>query len=468
MEENNRNHPARVNPMGVRPIPRLMLSMAAPMMLSMLVQALYNVVDSYYVSRITSETVANMGDKAVSALTLVFPVQLLITALCVGTGVGVNAVLSRSLGAGDRERASRAAGNQKLLSICYCILTVVFGALFGRAFLRGQASDGLTLEMAESYLSVITGLSLAQYGYMCYEKLLQSTGKAVLTMIGQLCGAVTNILLDPILIFGRMGLPAMGVKGAALATVIGQGVGALVVIVFHYSKNKEIGNGLRYLRPDWLLIGEIYRVGAPAIVMQSLGSVSAYGLNRILGMIHPGAIAAYGIYNRLQSFIFMPIFGLNNADVPIVAYNLGARKRRRIFEAIRTALLFAGVIMLTGTLIVELFAPRLAGIFSLSPEAGALCITALRIIGAGYLLVGCNVVLSGVCQALGSGLISLLSSCLRQLIIILPGAWLLSRLPGAESLVWIVFPVAEAVALVVTIPLFRRLYLQRVKDMPLE
>lgn len=453
------------NKMGHMPMPKLLITMAAPMILSMLVQALYNVVDSYYVSRITAPGVADMADKAVSALTLVFPVQMLITGLCVGTGVGVNAALSKSLGARDHERAGYVAGNSMLLGIGYYVFVLLFGIFGTVPFLKGQTSDPITLQLGIDYMTVITVGAFCNIGYMTFEKLLQATGKTVATMCGQMTGAVMNIILDPIFIFGKFGLPAMGVKGAAVATVLGQGCGAVAVAVLHFALNKEVKNSLKYLRPHKEIIVQIYRVGAPAIVMQTLGSVSAYGVNVLLGSISGAAIAAYGIYNKLQNFLFMPCIGLNNASIPVIGFNFGARNRGRIRAAIGCGLGYALAIMAVGTSAVEIFAPQLAGIFDLSAEAFGLCVQALRIISAGYVFVGANVILQGVCQALGNGMYSLVVSILRQAVIVLPAIWLLSGLDNAARLVWAAFPAAELIAFAVAAVLTAHLYKKRVADM---
>ncbi len=453
------------NKMGIMSMPKLLITMAAPMVLSMLVQALYNVVDSYYVSQITAAGIADMSDKAVSALTLVFPVQMLITGVCVGTGVGVNAALSKSLGERNYERANRVAGNSIFLGIAFYLLILLFGLTATDLYLSGQTSDPVTLQLAAQYMRVITVGAFANVGYMTFEKMLQATGKTVATMTGQLIGALTNIILDPILIFGKFGLPAMGVKGAALATVIGQGCGAVVVCILHFVLNKEVKNHLSYVVPRKDIIAQIYRVGAPAIVMQTLGSVSAYGINMILGGISQTALAAYGIYNKLQSFAFMPSLALNNASIPVIGFNFGARDKARIRGAVRWDLIYVSGIMTAATVLFELFAPQIVGIFSLSDAALVMCTRAVRIIAAGYIFVGINVILQGVCQALGNGMYSLLISLLRQAVIILPGAWALSLLPNAADIVWLVFPAAEAIAFVVAAVLSLKLYKERTGQM---
>ncbi len=460
------NRLPRENPMGTQPVPRLMLSMAAPMMLSMLVQALYNVVDSLYVSYISDTAgILNAGDKAVNALTLAFPLQLMITALCVGTGVGVNAALSRSLGQGDRKLASRIAGNALVLSLGYYVLIALFGFFGTQAYISSQTKDPVTIAFGVSYLRIITIGSLGMTCYMCFEKLLQATGKSVPSMIGQLVGSITNIILDPVLIFGWFGLPAMGVAGAALATIIGQFASFLAALGLHLWKNTELDKGLSMLKPDLRIIGRIYAVGAPAIVMQTLTSVMTYGVNLILGAISESAITAYGIYFKLQSFIFMPSFGLNNAAVPIISFNYGAGQKKRIRQAILSALAIVSVIMLLGTGILQIFSPQMVSWFSVSQDAAKLCVQVLRIITLGFLFAGINIVLQGTCQALGNGIYSLIISALRMIVIALPLAWLFSRLPNAQDVVWYAFPLAELAACIAAVSLTLHIYRRRTAAM---
>lgn len=452
------------NKMGTMPIPRLMISMGTPMMLSMIVQAFYNVVDSLFVSYIPdTDMIVHAGDKAVNALTLAFPVQMLIMAFCVGTGVGVNSALSKSLGMKDRERASRIAGNAVFLSVCYYIAVLLFGLFGVNAYIKGQTGDPVVAEYGISYLRIITICSFGSIWYMCFEKLAQATGKTVAAMVGQLAGSLTNIILDPIFIFGYFGIPAMGVSGAAVATVLGQCVSFAVILTLHFKKNTEITNSFSMLRPDAVIIRQIYTVGAPAIVMQALTSVMTYGMNLILGGISATAVTAYGVYYKLQNFIFMPAFGLNNASVPIISYNYGAKKTERIRDSVRYGLLIVSAIMAVGIVLLQCFARPLVNCFSLSEEAIALCVTALHIITCGFLFAGANIILQGVCQALGNGIYSLLISFVRMIVVPLPLAWLLAGLQGAASFVWISFPVAEAAACVFAVVLTIRIYRKRVK-----
>ncbi len=455
------------NRMGTVPIPRLMISMGAPMMLSMFVQALYNIVDSLYVSHIPdTASIVNAGDKAVAALTLAFPIQMLITSLCVGTGVGVNAALSRSLGQGNRERASHIAGNAVVLSVLYYVLIAAFGLFATPAYIRSQTDNPVTYAFGCSYLRIVTVCSLGMTLYLCFEKLLQSTGQSTSAMIGQLVGSVTNIILDPILIFGWLGLPALGVAGAAIATVAGQFVSCIATILLHLRKNRELDKRPAMLRPDPAIIGRIYAVGAPAIAMQALGSVMSYGMNLILGSISEAAITAYGIFFKLQSFIFMPAFGLNNASVPIIAYNYGARRKGRIRDAVFVGIGISCSIMAFGILLLQLFCRHVVGWFAVSDAVAQLSVTALRIITCGFLFAGANIVLSGACQALGNGVYSLIISILRMIVVVLPVAWLLSRQPNARNIVWLAFPISEFVALLASILFAVHLYRRRTGDMP--
>lgn len=452
--------PSNKNRMGTQPVRSLLVSMGVPMALSMIVQALYNVVDSLFVSHIPG-----LGDSAINALALAFPVQMLMTAVCVGTGVGVNSSLSKSLGKGDKERARRIASNSVLLSLAYYLVMLVFGLFFVRAFLSLQSADDLVLGLGEDYLSIITICSFGTIGYMCFEKLLQATSKSTEAMIGQLVGALTNIILDPILIFGYFGLPAMGVTGAAAATIIGQVFSFIAVFTLHITRNKEAAIKISYIAPRKDILAEIYKVGGPAIVMQSLTSVMTFGMNIILGSVSAAAVVAYGIYYKIQNFVFMPCFGLNNASVPIISFNYGARNKQRIKDAIRYGLLYVCSIMLLGTLLLQLFAHQIVGWFSISDEAFGLCVRALRIVTVGFVFAGANIILQGVCQALGNGVYSLVISLLRLVVITLPLAKALSYLPNASQVVWVAFPAAEMTACIVASLLASHMYRKRCKDL---
>lgn len=434
------------NKMGIEPVGSLILKMGIPMILSMMLQAFYNIVDSYFVS-----SMEGVGDAAVNALTLAFPIQALMVALAIGTGVGVNSLLSKFLGMGDRKTASRIAGNAVFLSVCTYILFLIFGLFFVDAYISSQTSDPIIQEMGCSYLKICTVLSFGSVIYMIYEKLLQGTGKTVLSTIAQVSGAITNIILDPIMIFGMFGCPALGIAGAAYATVIGQVVSLVLGMIFHHTKNKEIETKAEYLIPDKEIITAIYRVGIPAIIMQALMSVMTYCINIIFVRVSGSVVTAYGIYFKIQQFVFFAAFGLNNAIIPIVAFNYGMRDRARIFKAIRCGLLYNAIIMLAGAILLQVFGKQIIGIFDVSTEVKELSIQAVRIVTLGYIFVGANVIFQGIFQALGEGIKSLVISAIRLIIVVLPLAYFFTTLPNAQNIVWAAFPIAEACGLVVSI-----------------
>lgn len=434
------------NKMGIEPVGSLILKMGIPMILSMMLQAFYNIVDSYFVS-----SMEGVGDAAVNALTLAFPIQALMVALAIGTGVGVNSLLSKFLGMGDRKTASRIAGNAVFLSVCTYILFLIFGLFFVDAYISSQTSDPIIQKMGCSYLKICTVLSFGSVIYMIYEKLLQGTGKTVLSTIAQVSGAITNIILDPIMIFGMFGCPALGIAGAAYATVIGQVVSLVLGMIFHHTKNKEIETKAEYLVPDKEIITAIYRVGIPAIIMQALMSVMTYCINIIFVRVSGSVVTAYGIYFKIQQFVFFAAFGLNNAIIPIVAFNYGMRDRARIFKAIRCGLLYNAIIMLAGAVLLQVFGKQIIGLFDVSTEVKELSIQAVRIVTLGYIFVGANVIFQGIFQALGEGIKSLVISAIRLIIVVLPLAYFFTTLPNAQNIVWAAFPIAEACGLVVSI-----------------
>lgn len=447
------------NKMGIIPIPQLLLNMGLPMMISMLGQALYNVVDTFFVSQIPStEAVSNMGDKAINALTLAYPVQMLIMALGVGTGVGINALLSRNLGKGNHEQSNKIAGNAIVISFCYFVVIFLFGILGANIFINSQTQDPIIAEMGITYLKIVTVFSFGTIGYMCMEKIVMATGNTVATMIGQLVGALVNIILDPIMIYGLLGLPAMGAAGAAWATVIGQIASLVVIIIACMRNSKEIHLGFRYLRPQKDIIKKIYTIGLPAIIMQILVPIMSYGMNLILGTISASAVTAYGIYYKLQNFIFMPAYGLNNASIPIISFNLGTKSQKRISDACKYALYYVTVIMLIGFLLLQIFAKQIVGVFSIAEESTQLCILSLHIITAGFFFAGVNIILQGVCQAFGKGHYSLIISLLRFIVVALPLAYLLSILPSGNMYVWASIPIAEVCACFIAIVLSKKAY----------
>ncbi|WP_087066284.1 MATE family efflux transporter [Intestinibacillus massiliensis] len=453
------NEKMEMNKMGVQPMPRLLLTMGLPMVLSMALQALYNIVDSYFVSCMqgTAE-IANMGDYAVNALTLAFPVQMLMVAVGVGTGVGVNAVLSKSLGEGNRGKGSRIAGNSVFLGLCTYAVFLLFGLCGVGLYLKSQTADPVVLEMGRTYLGICTVFSFGVTMYMTYEKLLQATGRTTLSTLAQVAGALTNIVLDPVMIFGYFGLPAMGIAGAAWATVIGQFVSFALDAVFHYRFNRrDLSTAFRYMRPDRGIIREIYQVGVPAVIMQALMSIMTYGVNIIFGAVSSAAVTAYGVYYKIQQFVFFAAFGMNNAMIPVIAFNYGRMDRRRVRQGIRYGMGYTLAIMLLGAVLLQVCARQVAGVFALSDEIQSLCVCAIRIITLGYLFVGANIAYQGIFQALGDGVGSLILSLLRLIVVALPLAWAFTKSARAETLIWTAFPVAEACAFLAALFLMRRL-----------
>lgn len=430
------------NKMGVMPVNRLLISMSLPMMISMLVQALYNVVDSIFVSRI--------NENALTAVSLAFPLQSLMISLGTGTGVGINALLSKSLGEKDVKKANKVAVNGVMLAVVSYVIFLIIGLLAVKPFYRSQTTDAQILEYGYQYLTVVCCCSFGMYGQFIFERLLQSTGKTVYTMITQSTGAIINIILDPILIFGYFGLPKMGVMGAATATVIGQIIAAIFAFFINQKKNTEIHLEFKGFRPDKKIIGQIYAVGIPSIIMQAIGSVMTYGMNRILMVFTSTAAAVFGVYFKLQSFIFMPIFGLNNGMVPIIAYNYGAGKRDRLLKTMKLSIVYAVSIMLIGVLVFQLFPAQLFALFEASETMLAIGIPALRTISLSFLLAGFCIICGSVFQALGNGVYSMMVSIARQLVVLLPAAYLLSRL-GNVNYVWWAFPIAEIVSLVMSV-----------------
>ena len=436
------------NKMGIMPVGKLLMSMSIPMMISMLVQALYNVVDSYFVAQISQD--------ALNAVGLAFPIQNLMIAVSVGTGVGVNALLSRSLGEKNYETANATAGNGLLLAFLSGLVFIIIGQTVPRAFYLAQTDIPGIVEQGSVYLSICCTWSMGLFMEIMFERLLQSTGNTVLTMLTQGIGAVTNIILDPILIFGLGPFPKMGVAGAAVATVTGQIVGAVLGLIINFRFNKELNLKPSYLKPRGNIIKRIYAVGVPTMVMNSIGSVMVFGLNKILISFTDAATAVFSIYYKLQSFIFMPVFGLNNGMVPIIAYNYGAQKAARILQTMKLASATATVIMLIGLGVAELFPAWLLGIFNASEEMLTIGVPALRIICTCFVFAGFGIVAGSVFQALGHGMLSMTVSIVRQLVVLLPVAWLLS-LTGRLELVWLAFPLSELFSVVLCVFFTRRI-----------
>ncbi len=429
------------NKMGVMPVPKLLISMALPMMIAMLVQALYNVVDSIFVSQ--------LGENALTAVSLAFPIQNLMIAVATGTGVGVNALLSKSLGEKNFDQVNKAASNAVFIYICSYLAFLIFGLVGVRAFFTTQTDIPEIIEYGVDYLQICSIASFGIFLEICFERLLQSTGKTFYTMIVQGIGAVMNIILDPIFIFGLLGAPKMGVAGAAVATVLGQIAGMLVGIFFNTTRNPEIHLSLKRFRPDWLTIKRIYAVGVPSIVMASISSVMTFGMNKILLAFSSTATAAFGVYFKLQSFIFMPVFGLNNGMVPIISFNYGARNKTRIIQTIKLSIAYAMLIMMVGFGIFQLFSDRLLAMFNASPDLLAIGVPALRIISVSFLFAGFCIVAGSVFQSMGNGVHSLIVSVARQLVVLLPGAFMLS-LTGDLEAVWWSFPIAEVASVILS------------------
>lgn len=439
------------NKMGTMPVGKLLITMAVPMILSMLVQALYNIVDSIFVSRISQD--------ALSAVSLAFSLQNLMIAVGAGTGVGINAFLSKSLGEKDFKMANKVANHTVYLwGISYAIFLIIGLTLTG-AYFKSQTSDAAIIQYGVDYMSIILCYSFGLFGQMFCERLLTSTGRTVLSMAIQMTGAIINIILDPIMIFGLLGVPAMGVKGAAIATCIGQNIAFIIGIILNLKCNKDIELHPKYMKPEGYIFKRVYKVGIPSIVMGSIGSVMIYGLNKILIGFTKTAVAVFGSYFKLQSFIFMPIFGLNNGVIPIIAYNFGAKNRERIMRSVKLALMFAVSYMCLGFIAFETIPQVLLSLFkSNNPAENAalieLGVPALRIIATHFLLAGFCIVIGSTFQALGKATFSMIVSLMRQLVVLLPAAYFLS-LSGTLSNVWFAFPIAECMSLAVTLFFFK-------------
>lgn len=433
--------PPQENKMGTMPIGRLLATMSTPMMISMLVQAFYNIVDSVFVSQISED--------ALNAVSLAFPLQQLIIAVCGGTAVGMNALLSRSLGAKQFDRANKTANSGIFLFLCSSVVFSIVGIFLSKPFFLAQTDVPQIVKYGMDYASVCLGCSIGICSQFCFEKLLQSTGRTTLSMIAQLVGAVINIVLDPILIFGLLGMPRLEVLGAAIATVTGQIVAAILAVIFNIKFNKDIHISFKLIRWDSNIIKDIYKIGLPSIIMQSIGSVMTFCMNKILLSFTTTATAVFGSYFKLQSFVFMPIFGLNNGMVPIIAYNYGAKRYDRVKKTITITIITAISIMFVGFMAFELIPHVLLSFFNASKEMLKIGVPALKIIGTHYLLAGFCIIAGSVCQAIGKPVHSLIVSVCRQLVVLLPSAWLLAQ-SGRLELVWFCFPIAESVSFVMS------------------
>ncbi|MDO4294939.1 MAG: MATE family efflux transporter [bacterium] len=437
------------NKMGVMPVNQLLISMSVPMMISMLVQALYNVVDSMFVAQIS--------ENALTAVSLAFPAQNLMIAVATGTGVGINALLSKSLGEKNFNKANKTAVNALFLALCSYVVFALFGLTLSGTFFRVQTDIDEIITYGDQYLKICTLCSFGLFGQIANEKLLQSTGKTVYTMLTQGLGAILNIIFDPILIFGLFGFPKMGVAGAAAATVLGQIIALFVGMYLNIRKNQEIKLEFKGLRPDGKIIAGIYAVGIPSIIMASISSVMTFGMNKILIAFTSTATAVFGVYFKLQSFVFMPVFGLNNGMVPIIAYNFGARRPNRMIQTVKLSILYAMAIMLIGFVIFQSIPTLLLQIFNASDQMLEIGVPALRLISFSFLLAGYNIICSSLFQSLGHGMLSLWVSVLRQLVVLLPLAFILAKINGLHT-VWYAFPVAEVISLIVSTIFLRHVY----------
>lgn len=451
------NEQMEENKMGVMPVNRLLLTMSVPIMISMLVQALYNVVDSIFV--------AQLSEDALNAVSLAFPMQNLMISVATGTGVGISALLSKSLGEHDTERVQRAARNGVFLALVSFIVFAVIGLFFSRTFFELQTDIPAIVDGGTQYLLICTLLSFGLFGQICFERLLQSTGKTFYTMITQGLGAIINIIFDPLFIFGIGPFPKMGVAGAAAATVLGQIIAFIISIFINHAKNPEIQLSFKGFRPHGATIARIYAVGVPSIIMASISSVMTFGMNKILISFTSTATAVFGVYFKLQSFVFMPVFGLNNGMVPIIAYNFGARKPARMKKTFNLAVAYATLIMALGFAVMQLAPNLMLSFFNASDKMLEIGVPALRIISISFLLAGVSVICSSFFQALGHGMLSLWISVVRQLFVLLPVAYVLSRI-GGLSTVWWAFPVAEVVALILCVVFLRYAYRKEIH--PLE
>lgn len=445
----------RENKMGVMSINKLLITMSLPMIISMLVQALYNVVDSMFVSHIS--------ENALSAVSLAFPLQSFMIAVCTGTGVGINAVLSKSLGEKNYDEANSAANNGIFLAVLSYLLFLIIGLFFTRFFYQCQTDITEIIEGGYSYLVVCTTCSFGLFGQIVFERLMQSTGKTFYTMITQGLGAIINIILDPILIFGLFGFPKLGIAGAAIATVIGQIIAMLLAIYYNVSKNDEIKIKIKGFKPNFKTIKKIYSVGIPSIIMGSIGSVMTFGMNKILMVFTSTATAVFGVYFKLQSFVFMPVFGINNGMVPIVSYNFGARNKERMIDTMKISIIYAVCIMIIGFTIIQIYPDKLLSIFNASKSMIDIGIPALKIISLSFLFAGFCIIVGSVFQALGEGVLSMIVSIARQLVVLLPVAYLLSK-TGNLNMIWWAFPIAEIASVVLSVIFLKRTYNKVIKD----
>lgn len=444
------------NKMGTMPVNKLLVSMSLPMIASMLVQALYNVVDSVFVAQIS--------ENALTAVSLAFPIQSLMIAVSSGTCVGINALLSRSLGEKRQKEANLSAVNGVFLAFVSYLVFALMGILGSHLFFASQTENREIVEFGTQYLTICLIFSFGIFMEMTFERIMQSTGRTIYSMVTQGTGAIINIILDPIMIFGLFGFPRLGIRGAAIATVTGQIIAMILAVWFNHKKNRDVQLSFKGFKPDGRIIAKIYEVGVPSIVMQSIVSIMTFGMNKILIMFPETAVSVLGIYFKLQSFIFMPIFGLNNGVIPIVAYNYGAGHKKRIMDTIKLSTFIAVGIMLIGLIIFQVFPEGLLKLFNASDHMLEVGVPALRIISTSFLFAGYCIILGSVFQALGNGVYSLIVSVARQLLCILPLAYVFARVAGLHA-VWYSFPLAELISVTLTTILFRRIYVKKLKNL---
>lgn len=459
MSNQQSSAPIQENKMGTMPIGKLVFNMSLPMMVSMMVQALYNIVDSIFV--------AKLSENALTAVSLAFPLQTLLIAVGTGTGVGMNALLSKSLGEKDFKKANKTATNAAFIYAVSYIVFLILGFTVVKPFYRSQvgSADAEIMTMGVDYLSTVIIFSFGIFTQVFFERLLTSTGRTIFSMTSQLSGAVTNIILDPILIFGMFGAPKMGVTGAAVATVIGQCVAGLVAGTCNHKFNHEVRFQFKGFKPDFKIIGTIYAVGIPSIIMQSIGSVMTYCMNRILIEFSSTATAVFGVYFKLQSFFFMPVFGLNNGITPIIAYNYGARQRKRMVKTIKVSLVMAFCLTFIGFVLFESIPQALLGLFNASNDMLKIGVPALRTIGVHYLIAWFCIIVGTVFQALGKAVFSMVVSIMRQLVVLVPAAYLLAKFGGLH-MVWWSFPIAEVMSFIVSLTFLIKIWNDIIKDIP--
>ena len=436
------------NKMGYMPEGKLLLNMSLPMMLSMLVQAMYNIVDSIFVSRISED--------ALTAVSLAFPLQSLMIAIAAGTGVGVNALISRALGEKRQDKVDQVASNGLFVYALSYIAVAILGILVVRPFYTMQTGVGQEniLELGVTYLSIVMVFSFGLFAQFIFERMLQATGRTVFTMISQMVGAIINIILDPILIFGLFGFPKRGIAGAAVATVAGQIIAAIIGCIYNMKKNPDVHVSFKGFRPNGKIIGEIYMIGVPSIIMQSIGSVMTTGMNLILMGLSSTSAAVFGVYFKLQSFFFMPVFGLNNGLIPIISYNYGARNKKRMINTMKYGYMVALFFLLLGFAAFELIPKQLLLLFDASIDMLAIGIPALRIIGIHFLIAWFCIVTGTLFQAVGSAVYSMYVSLARQLVVLLPAAYILAKL-GGLAWIWWSFPIAEVMSMAITLVCLR-------------